>query len=595
MEPAALLEILARLRALSREGGTVEFKSNLEEPKEIGQYLSALANSAALAGHDRAWVVWGVHNDTHEVTGTNFDPFTKKAEGNQSLIMWLQQRTNPRADFTFHDPVHPNGKVVMLEIQPARTAPVAFENIRYIRIDSHKTKLSEHPDKESRLWQKLGPVDDWSGGVVADAALDDLDPAAVTTARQRFTDYLIKGEKDSTRHELIRRDAQSWDVPTLLNKAKLTKAGKVTRAALLLLGRDEASHHLSPVDAKMSWVLRSREGVTVSSQHFGPPFLLSSDRLFGQIRNLAIERMPDGTLFPEALQQYDSWVIREALHNAIAHQDYRLGGKINVVEHPDRLVFSNLGQFIPPSVEWMLEHQSPPEHYRNQWLIEGMIRLRMIDQVGSGIRRMFDTQRFRHFPLPDYSLDPTDAQRPRVEVTIAGQILDLNYTHALMKRSDLELRHVVLLDKVQKGRAISKPEAETLKKLKLVEGRYPRIFVSSKVAAATGGQAQHIRKRGFDNRYYRDLLIELIREHGPIGPAVITELFMDKLPESMTDSQKRDKIRNLTFELAHRRGVIENVGAARGAGAMWKLRADRQAKLGENKLEQSPPTARPAH
>ncbi len=69
--------------------------------------------------------------------------------------------------------------------------------------------------------------------------------------------------------------------------------------------------------------------------------------------------------------------MREALHNALAHQDYLLGGKINLVEHPDRLVLTNLGQFIPPSVEWMLEHQSPPEHYRNQWLIEGMIRLRM--------------------------------------------------------------------------------------------------------------------------------------------------------------------------------------------------------------------------
>lgn len=578
MDPAALLEILTRLRSLPREGGTVEFKSNLEEPKEIGQYISALANSAALDGHDRAWVIWGIQNDTHEITGTTFDPFTKKAEGNQPLIMWLQQRTNPRADFTFHDVSHPDGKVVMLEIQPARTAPVAFENIRYIRIDSHKTKLPEHPDKESRLWRKLGPVDDWSGTVVTEATLDDLDPEALTVARQRFTDYLIKGEKDTTRHEVIRREALAWDILTLLNKARITKGGKITRSALLLLGKDESAHHLSPVDAKMSWILRSAEGVTVSSQHFGPPFLLSTDRLFGQIRNLTIERMPDGTLFPEALQQYDSWVIREALHNAIAHQDYRLGGKINVVETPDRLVFSNLGQFIPPSVEWMLLHQSPPEHYRNQWLIDGMIRLRMIDQVGSGIRRMFDLQRQRHFPLPDYSLAPTDTLRPRVEVTIAGQILDVKYTHALMKRSDLELGQVFLLDKVQKGHPISKEEAATLKQLKLIEGRYPRIFVSGKVAAATGGQAQHILKRGFDNRYYRDLLLELIREHGPIGPAVITELFMDKLPDSLSASQKSSKIRNLTFDLAHRRGLIENVGKARGAGALWKLQLSEQTK-----------------
>jgi len=587
MEPQALLETLDSLRGLPREAATVEFKGNTQEPTEIGQYLSALANSAALDGHDRGWLVWGVEDGTHAVKGTTFDPFTKKGEGNQALIMWLQQKTSPRADFVFHECHHPSGKVILLEIHPPRTAPIAFENIRYIRIDSHKTKLSEHPDKESRLWSKLGQLDDWSGEVMAGASVADLNAEALTQARQRFTEYLVKSEPDADRHDALRREAQAWDVPTLLNKARLTKNGRITRSALLLLGNDESAHLLSPADAKMSWILRDAGGGTVSSQHFGPPFLLSSDRLFARIRNVMIEQMPDGTLFPVAIQQYDPWVIREALHNAVAHQDYRLGGKINVVEYPDRLLFSNLGQFIPPSVEWMLEHQSPPEHYRNQWLIDGMIRLRMIDQVGSGIRRMFETQRGRFLPLPDYSFTANETGFPRVEVAIAGQVLDAKYTQALMKRSDLDLGQVLLLDKVQKGVVLSREAATRLKRLGLVEGRYPRILVTGRVAAATGGQAQHIRKRGFDNRYYRDLLVELIREHGPIGPAVITELFMDKLPDSLNDDQKRAKIRNLTFDLAHRRKKIENVGQPRGPGARWKILETAQTKPGETAHDQS--------
>lgn len=581
MDQSSLLETLERLRGLPREAATVEFKGSVQEPAEIGQYLSALANSAALEGHDRGWMVWGVEDGTHIVKGTTFDPFTKKGEGNQSLLMWLQQKTSPKADFTFHECDHPPGKVILLEIHPPRTAPIAFSGTRYIRIDSHKTRLAEHPDKEARLWGKLGQLDDWSGEVVSEATIEDLDPDAVGQARQRFTEYLVKSEPDASRHEELRRNAQTWDVPTLLNKARLTKEGRITRSALLLLGKDETAHRLSPADAKISWILRDAGGKTVSSQHFGPPFLLASDQIFARIRNVMIEQMPDGTLFPTAIQQYDSWVIRETLHNAVAHQDYRLGGKINVVEYPGSLVFSNLGQFIPPSVEWMLEHQSPPEHYRNQWLIDGMIRLRMIDQVGSGIRRMFETQRERFFPLPDYSFAASDSGRPRVEVTISGQVLDTKYTQTLMKRSDLDLSQVLLLDRVQKGVALSKKEAEQLKRLGLIEGRYPRIFVSGRIAAATGGQAQHIRKRGFDNRYYRDLLVELIREHGPIGPAVITELFMDKLPDSLNATQKRAKIRNLTFDLAHRRGIIENIGKPRGPGALWKLRDAAQAKTSE--------------
>ena len=586
MDQTNLLDTLERLRGVPREAATVEFKGSVQDPSEIGQYLSALANSAAMDGHDRAWMVWGVEDGTHVVKGTTFDPFTKKGEGNQAMVMWLQQKTSPKADFTFHECEHPSGKVILLEIHPPRTAPIAFHGSRYIRIDSHKTRLSEHPDKEARLWGKLGQLDDWSGEVVSEATLDDLDATAVSQARLRFTEYLVKSEPDAARHETLRQDAHAWDVLTLLNKARLTKAGRITRSALLLLGNDESVHRLSPADAKISWILRDVAGKTLSYQHFGPPFLLASDRIFSRIRNEMIEQMPDGTLFPTAIQQYDPWVIRETLHNSVAHQDYRLGGKINVVEYPDRLVFANLGQFIPPSVEWMLEHQSPPEHYRNQWLIDGMIRLRMIDQVGSGIRRMFETQRGRFLPLPDYSFAATESGRPRVEVTISGQVLDAKYTQTLMKRSDLELGQVLLLDRVQKGVALSKDEAAQMKRLNLVEGRYPRLFVSARVAAATGGQAQHIRKRGFDNRYYRDLLMELIREHGPIGPAVITELFMDKLPDSLNKAQKRDKIRNLTFELAHRRSMIENVGASRGSGALWKLRDSTQAKISRSTPEQ---------
>ena len=584
MDQATLLETLERLRRLPREAATVEFKSNLQEPTEIGQYLSALANSAALDGHDRAWMLWGVEDGSHEIKGTSFNPFTKKGEGNQALIMWLQQKTSPRADFAFHEIQHSSSKVIMLEIHPPRTAPVAFENIRYIRIDSHKTKLSEHPDKEARLWGKLGQVDDWSGTIVGEATVADLDAEAISETRIRFTEYLVKSELDSSRHARIREDAADWDVTTLLNKARITKGGRITRAGLLLLGRDESAHFLSPSDAKMSWILRNEAGGTVSSQHFGPPFLLSTNRLFGRIRNLVMERMPDGTLFPEALQQYDAWVIREALHNAIAHQDYRLGGKINLNEFPDRIVLSNLGQFIPPSIEWMLQHQSPPEHYRNQWLIDAMVRLRMIDQVGSGIRRMFETQRDRNFPLPDYHIERDGRDHPRVEVTILGQILEERYTRLLMARDDIPLTDIVLLDALQKGRHLAKADAIRLRKAGLVEGRFPNIYVGAKVAASTGGQAQHIRKRGFDNRYYRDLLEDLIREHGPVSPEVVQELLLEKLPEALDDAQKRAKVRNLTYDLAHRRKTIVNVGG-RGENARWQIRAEGQAKSDDGTID----------
>ncbi|MEW6520600.1 MAG: RNA-binding domain-containing protein [Thermodesulfobacteriota bacterium] len=567
----SLLNTLDQLCRLPREKATVEFKSNWDKPEDIGQYISALANAAVLERHDRSWLVWGVDNATHKVKGTSFKPFSAKGEGNQSLVMWLTHKISPHPDFTFHEVAHPDGRVVMLEIHPPRTAPLAFQSIRYIRIDSHKTKLSEHPDKEARLWEALGGGEDWTGQIVAEATVDDLDPEAIAFARAKFIEHLIKNEQDTSRHEQLRRDAEAWDVPTLLNKARITKQGRITRSALLLLGRDESAHFLAPADVKISWILRDEQNRAAGSQHFSMPWILATGALFKRIRNVTMEHMPDGSLFPMPVSQYDPWVIREALHNCIAHQDYRLGGKVNVVEHPDKLVFSNLGAFIPPSIEWMLEHQSPPEHYRNQWLIDGMVRLRMIDQIGSGIRRMFETQRNRFFPLPDYIIDTDVATRPRVEVAIIGKILDAKYTQVLMKRRNLTLLMVISLDRVQKHQLISQNDAKRLRREKLIEGRSPNYFISAKVAEWTGQKARYIHNRALDDDYYRHLVVEYLQKYKRASRKELDELLLPKLSEVLSPEQKQHKIRNLIQALRRNR-VIHNIGS-RG-GPIWLLNND---------------------
>ena len=561
MNQDALLAVLDNLLHMQRERATVEFKSNWEHATDIGQYISALANAAALSGNERAWMVWGVDDHSREVIGTTFDPFTQKVKegANQSLIMWLQVMTTPRADFSFYEVQRGQYRVVMLEIHPPRSVPVAFQHVRYIRVDSHKVKLAEHPAKEARLWAMLRTTEDWSGALVPDASLEDLDASALITARQRFTEYLIRSESDSARHENIRSEVMAWDTTTLLNKARITKQGQITRAALLLLGKDEAAHHLAPADIKISWILRDAHNGTVTSVPFGMPFLLATERVYARIRNVTLDHMPDGTLFPTPVPQYDPWVVREALHNCVAHQDYLLGGKINVVEHPDRLVLANLGQFSPESVEWMLEHQSPPEHYRNQWLIDGMIRLRMIEQVGSGIRRMFATQRQRLFPLPDYVFGTTQQGHPRVELTLQGQVLDPKFARALMARSDLTLGQVLLLDRVQKGLTLSQEEIKALRALGLIEGRSPKMFISAKVADAAGQKAKYIHNRGLDGGYYQQLVLDYLKKYGKATRAELDALLLAKLADVLIGQQRVNKVKNLLQDM-RRADLIEPRG-----------------------------------
>jgi len=297
------------------------------------------------------------------------------------------------------------------------------------------------------------------------ATIDDLDPTAIAKARSEFA------EKNRT----ARDEIDSWDDATFLNKAKLTIGGRVTNAALLLLGKPESAALISPAVARISWILKDDDNVEQDYAHFGPPLLLQGDRVLEKIRNLTIRSLPSGTLFPRELSQYDPWVIREALNNAIAHQDYRLHGRITVVETPEQLMITNVGHSLPESVEQVIRQDAPQEIYRNPFLAEAMVNLNMIDTQGGGIKRMFRTQADRFFPLPDYDLSNPE----RVVVRIPGRILDEQYTRLLMGKPDLDLTEVMLLDRVQKGQRIPHEAHRKLRAKGLIEGRYPNAYLSA--------------------------------------------------------------------------------------------------------------------
>jgi len=309
----------------------------------------------------------------------------------------------------------------------------------------------------------------------------------------------------------------------------------------------------------MSWILKDKDNIEQDYEHFGPPFILNTELVFSKIRNLKYRYMPDNSLFPIEVNQYDAYVIREALHNCIAHQDYKMCGRINIVEKPDELIFTNLGSFIPKSVEEVIKNDSPPEYYRNRFLAEAMVNLNMIDTIGSGIKRMFFTQKKRFFPLPDYDLsDPN-----KVQVRIIGKILDENYTRMLINHTELDLTTVMLLDKVQKKEKITQEEAKNLRKQRLIEGKYPNIYVAAQIAAITGDKTTYIKNRAFDKDYYKNLIIKFLEQYHSASRQDIDNLLLDKLSDTLNEVQKRKKINNLLFEMSKKDGTIVNTGSSK--------------------------------
>jgi ATP-dependent DNA helicase RecG len=338
MNNSELIALVDRLRSEPDELEWLEFKRNRYLPQEIGEYLSALANGACLTGKQRGYLLFGIDDKSHEVVGTGFNPYATKGKGNQDLLPWLGAGLRPNVGFNVHLVSYPGGQVVLFEVSPVWDRPVKFYGKAYIRVGFSRTELSKYPQKEREIWLRRT---DWSALICERADLTDLDSEALLKARDQF----------KVKHPAQAKSVDSWDNATFLNKAKLTIHGNVTHAAILLLGKPESSGLLSPAVARISWILKDANNHELDYEHFGPPFILQVDRILRRVRNLTLRALPSGTLFPQEISQYDPWVIREALHNCIAHQDYGLHGRITVVETPNSIILANAGSFLPGSVE----------------------------------------------------------------------------------------------------------------------------------------------------------------------------------------------------------------------------------------------------
>ena len=545
-DPSAKLD---QLLSLPAENEVVEFK-RAESGKnfdDIAQYFSALCNEANLKGVSNAWLVFGVNNK-REITGTNFRPNRASLE---SLKHEIATTMTCRLTFVEIYEVFRDGKrVVIMEIPAApRGMPIAFKGHFYGRDGESLGPLN--PVEYERI-KSQSTIEDWSAVVIPDASIDDLDTDAIIQARLNF----ISKFPDKT------AEAETWDDAKFLDKAKLTIKGQLTRTALLLLGKEESEHFLQPADPKIRWLLKDANGNDRDYALFNMPLLLAVDKVFAKIRNLKYRYMRGETLFPEEIDQYDDLSIREAINNCIAHQDYSLAGRINVVERDESLSFTNLGSFVPGDVQRVVIEDAPEEYYRNRFLATAMFNLKMVDTAGGGIRKMFLAQRRRFFPMPDY-----DLSKDRVAVTLIGKVLDLNYARMLASDGSLTLEEIMLLDRVQKQLPLQDHEAKRLRERNLIEGRKPNYFIAKTLAQQTGQKAEYSKNSAFEKQYYLDFICKAIDEHSEMSRGDIDRLIWDILPAWMDESKKSNRIENLLREL-RKNGAIVN--SRSGSESVWR-------------------------
>lgn len=526
--------LIEELCATDKEKPWLEFKQNGIDHEQIGEYISALSNGACIDNKPYGYLVWGVKDVTHEITGTTFKVSNSK-HGNQDLELWLRNFLHPKVHFEIYEFEYHDKLIILLKIPAAVAEPTHFQKKAFIRINSNKTDLRNHPALVRKIYNSQ---QDWSAKICPDARLKDLEEGAIQLAREKYIEKNVK----------FKSDVEQWDDEMLLDKIKLTVNGLITNAALLLLGKPESTRLLLPSIAQITWKLEADEK---AYEHFGPPFLINVSAVLQRIRNIRYKIFPDTQLIATEVLKYEPRVILEALNNCIAHQDYSLNSRIIVTEKTEKLIFTSAGSFFEGKAEDYSLGEKTPERYRNPWLAQAMVNLNMIDTMGYGIHTMFKEQRKRFFPLPDYS----KSEPEKVTLEIYGQVLDINYSKLLLEKTDLPLSIVIMLDRMQKNLPLEPAAYELLKKEKLIEGRKPNYHISASIAKATGQQSMYIRNKGIDDAYCRKMIIDYLKKFTVGARGDFETVLLDKLPEVLTEKQRKDKVKN-NLQALKAKGVI---------------------------------------
>ncbi|MCI7017451.1 MAG: putative DNA binding domain-containing protein [Prevotella sp.] len=517
------------LREYPQENARCEWKEfkNLknsfcgDEKDDVISYVSAIANM------EGGFLVIGVHDKTLEIVGTNTYNYDR-----QKAILRLTDRcanlSSEGLDIIEYITSDTQRKVWVIRIPkhlPKR--PVYAHDKAWQRIEDSLVELTSER-LNTILDEPLFTGSDWSAEIVPNATIDDLDEVAIAKARVMFK---------KVHSRIPAEEVNAWSVPEFLSNAGVMIDGGITRAAIILLGKPVSVFKLRPAVVRVTWSLRNEKQDVVDYEHFTAPFILTVDQILAKVRNLTMREMPGGTLFPDVMQQYDDYSMREILHNCIAHQDYTLQERINLVENPGFLYYANGGSFIPGTVQKALATHGPQRHYRNECLCNAMVNFNMIDIVGRGIRKIFNQQWERRFPMPDYEID---AAKKEVAVRLYGNAINEKYTKLLKENKDLSFEDCLLLDAVQKGHQLNDVDAQNLLSRGLVEVQDNQYYISLDIARKTKQVPEYTKSKGLEKQKLIQMILQYLKNAGEEGSKRdgIYEYLKDVLPQNKTREQQ---------------------------------------------------------
>jgi len=387
-----LISLVNELCKLPRETEWVEFKANRAESEEVGEYLSALSNSAVLAGKAFAYMVWGIDDATHEIVGTEFSPFTAKV-GNEELENWLLRLLSPKIHFRFFEFEADGLKLVLLEIGRAFRHPVQFQNQEFIRVGSYKKKLKDFSEKERELWRIFDQIPFENLVAAEEVASDEV---------LKLLDYpsyfdLLKLPLPESREGILkaleaddllcRTETGRWNI---MNLGAMLFAKKLGEFRSL---RRKAVRVIAYRDNSRVETIREQEGTKGYASGF--------EGLIGYINSLLPSNEVIEQAFRRTVPMYPELAVRELVANALIHQDFFATGSSPMIEiFENRMEISNPGI---PLVQTDRFLDTPPRS-RNEALASFLRRIGVCEERGSGVDKVVFQTEYYQLPAPIFEV-----------------------------------------------------------------------------------------------------------------------------------------------------------------------------------------------
>jgi len=448
-------KLIIELLKLPKETEWVEFKHNNDKPDEIGEYISALSNSAAHANKDYAYMVWGVDNETHTIIGTTFN-YIKTKIGNEELENWLRRLLSENANFSFHSVKIDNFALVLLIIYRATSRTVRFKNVDYIRVGSYKKQLKDYPAIEADLWRKLNTTNYENSPAKQDLQIREVLNLLDYTIYFDLTDVSLPSEADGILHYLtedgliVKQDDSSYTI---------TNLGVVLFAKKLALFNGLARKSVRVIQYKGTSKIE-----TIREDTGGKGYASGFAGLLKYIIGLLPAREEVEKGLRRNVSIYPEIALRELIANALVHQDLSITGTGPTIEIFDnRIEITNPGT---PLVDYMRFIDNPPRS-RNEALASLMRRMRICEERGSGWDKIALSCEIAQLPAPKI-----EVYKEHTKITIYSYVPFGNisqdekiwacYIHACLKQASGErLTNTSLRERF----ALSENNAATISRL----------------------------------------------------------------------------------------------------------------------------------